>query len=91
MEDQFILLIRLINAAAWIGLASRLVTDPTPAVPAVRNIIMIVVAIGMTMLVIGALVPYGLLNTQAARFIYTGYTAVAAIAALAIITGPWRR
>ena len=91
MEDLFIISIRVVNAIIWTYLFVVFVRDERPAIPMVRNLIMAVVVGGTWMLVIGA-VAIGLgLELQPVRFMYTAYTAIAAIVALAVLTGPWRR
>ena len=91
MEDLFIVSVRVINAVIWTYLFVVFVRDERPAIPLVRNLIMAVVVGGTWMLVIGG-VAIGIgLDLRSIRFMYTAYTAIAAIVALAILTGPWRR
>ena len=91
MEDVLIVAVRVVNAVIWTYLFVVFVRDERPAIPMVRNLIMAVVVGGTWMLVMGgAAIGLGL-DPQSVRFMYTAYTAIAAIVALAILTGPWRR
>lgn len=91
MEDLFIVSVRVVNAIIWTYLFVVFVRDERPAVPLVRNLIMAVVIGGTWMLVLGGVAISLGWDVEPVRFMYTAYTAIAAIVALAILTGPWRR
>lgn len=79
------LIIRGLNLALWVLLGIRILVLDRPVSRMARNTIIMVVIFGMGVLFLGALVPFGFPG-EAARLIYTAFTAFAAIVALGLLT-----
>jgi hypothetical protein len=79
------LLIRSANAIVWVALCIGVLRRDRPVYPVERRLLVTVLMSGMIVLAIGALTAFGLPG-DAARFLYTAFTAYALIVALAIAT-----
>lgn len=79
------LLIRAGNLVLWFLVATRVLLRDEPLTVLGRRMVATVVVFGMTVFVVGALVPFGLPG-QLASYIYTAFTAYAAGVALALLT-----
>lgn len=89
-EEALTLAVRVVNAAAWTMLCYALLRDKAPASFLIRGAVILTMAVGMWILVLGGLTPFGFPGWLA-RGIYTAFTAGAAIVAFGVITGPWQR
>lgn len=90
-EDLFIFTIRTVNAVSWTILFIVLFRDSTPVVPLIRSLISFVIMAGMWVLVVGAVATSYSIDPRPIRLMYTAYTAIAAIVAIGVLTGPWKR
>lgn len=79
-------ILRTANALAWSYLSWRILKAGIPVIPLARKLMVSVLFFGMWVLALGSLVQFGFPG-EAARFIYTAFTAYALIIAAAIITG----
>jgi len=79
-------LIRLVNAIIWTLLCIKIYKNGVPVISLVRTMFLSVFFFGMWVFVIGSLTAYGFPG-EAARFIYTAFTAYSLVIALAIISG----
>jgi hypothetical protein len=82
------LVVRITNLCLWLAVAVRYWHAPAPT-PFARRVVLSVVVLGMTALAVGGFAPLGFPG-DVARFIYTVFTAYAAIVAGALLTAPWR-
>ncbi len=78
-------IIRTANAIIWTLLCVRIFRAGIPVIPLVRTLFVTVFFLGMWVLALGSLTAFGF-PTEAARFIYTAFTAYSLIVATAIIT-----
>lgn len=78
--------IRTANAVVWVFLCVRIYRAHIPVIALVRTMIITVLVAGMCILALGSLTAFGF-PREAARFIYTAFTAYSLIIAAAIITG----
>jgi hypothetical protein len=83
------LLIRISNLTLWLAVAVRYWRAPTLPTPFARRVVLSVVLAGSGALVLGGFAPLGFPN-DVARWMYTMFTAYAAIVAGALLTAPWR-
>lgn len=79
------LLIRTANAILWAAVVLRILRRDRPVSGLARKMICLVIGIGMWLLVIGGLTPFGLPG-EAAKTAYTVYTAFSAIIAVSLLT-----
>lgn len=79
------LIIRAINLGLWLVVAFRISRGGIPVSNLARRIIITMIVFGMSVFLIGALVPFGFPGTWAS-LLYTAFTAYAAIIALALLT-----
>lgn len=82
------LVIRTGNLCLWVAVAVRYWHAPAPT-PFARRVVLSVVVAGSVALVLGGFAPLGFPG-DVARFVYTAFTAYAAIVAGALLTAPWR-
>jgi hypothetical protein len=87
MDDAtWMLATRLINAIAWTLVLSRLVRSDKPVTGLTRQLICGLIFVGFWVLAFGTLAQSGLVAPNIVRFAYTGYTAVAAIIGVALLS-----
>lgn len=79
------LAIRLVNALLWTSVVLTILHRDKPVTPLIRRLISTILLFGMWVLVIGGIVPLGFPG-EAARMVYTIFTAYAGLIALAIVT-----
>lgn len=79
------LIIRVVNAALWVWLGARILSDDVPINRLARRMVVTVLIFGMSMLAIGGFAPFGL-PQEAVRWLYTIFSAYSAIVALALLT-----
>jgi hypothetical protein len=80
------LAIRGINAVLWTAVIYEVLRSGQPLPRLVRNLSATVILFGMWALFLGGLTTVGAVPGDVARFIYTTFTAYAALVALAIVT-----
>lgn len=77
--EMLIFLIRLANALIWSAVVIRAFRGPRPASDLARGLILLLLFGGMWTLAFGGLVGLGLVPGDVARFVYTAFTAFAAL------------
>lgn len=83
-EDHISLAIRVANLIGWLIFLTRTLARDVPMSRTARQMIVLVLGFGMTIFVIGGIVPFGLPGS-AARFIYTVFTGAAGVAAWTMV------
>lgn len=83
--DLATIAIRSVNLVLWVVLAWRVLHSDRVLSRLARRIVILVAVAGMGALFLGALAPYVMPFTMV-RLIYTAFTTLAAIAALALLT-----
>lgn len=86
-EIALAVVIRGINAVLWVVVVLRILRHDRPTLRMVRQLVGIVVLVGMCLLAFGSLAAAGLVPGFWARDAYTIYTGFTAVIALAIAMG----
>lgn len=81
--------IRLLNAILWTVVCYQILRHDRPVPRLVRQLLVTVIIFGMWVFVIGGVTPFGF-PAEAARNIYTIFTAYAGLIAVGILTTPAR-
>lgn len=77
-------IIRGVNLILWAAVFGRILRNGLPINRFARSMVATVLLFGMAVLYIGGLVPFGL-DAEVTRWLYTAFTAYAAIVALGIL------
>lgn len=87
--ELLIFLIRLANALIWSAVVVRAFRGPRPVSDLARGLVLLLLFGGMWVLAFGGLVVLGLVPGDVARFVYTAFTAFAALIGLAFFIDGW--
>lgn len=80
------LILRSVNFLLWLLVVIRILRHGVPVSSLTRKLISVTVIFGMGILLVGGLVPFGIVRAETARMIYTSFTVFAGLIALGIIT-----
>lgn len=82
--DLFLaVLVRVTAALVWVDLAADIIRNGQPASPLARRLTVLLVAVGLSLLAVGGLVPLGI-PADLMRLVYTVFSGFALVLGLAL-------